>query len=232
MARILMVGLRYNEVPGGWTFFREMAKRLTSVGHQISFLTFRFPKTTRYDSIDGVDVFRVDSLYLPQIPLLVPDPVDLLKVLRLIFRKKVEVVYDVSAGVSPISSLVYLYLRASRLKTPWITHVCGELKDFAGSPLRRILFEAYLRAVSKLSMSHSDFVLAAGETVHDRVLSLSMAPEKVKIVRVGPKEFPTEFTNQDVHSVAARRMLGLSGMDFVIGSVGRLAFGKGLETLI
>ena len=232
MARILMVGLRYNEVPGGWTFFREMAKRLTSVGHQISFLTFRFPQTTRYDFIDGVDVFRVDSLYLPQIPLLVPDPADLVKVLRLIFREKVEVVYDVSSGVSPISSLVYFYLRASRLKIPWITHVCGELKDFAGSPLRRILFEGYLRLVSKLSMSHSDFVLAAGETVGHRVLSLSIAPEKMRIVRVGPKDSTVQFNDREMASEDARRTLGLSSLDFVVGSVGRLAFGKGLETLI
>jgi len=227
-----MIGLRYNEVPGGWTFFREMARRLASLGHRITFLTFRLPKTSRHDFIDGVDVFRVRSLYLPQVPLIVPDPVDLQNVLRLILREKVEVVYDVSSGVSPISSLVYLYLRASRIKTPWITHVCGELRDFAGSPLRRILFEAYLRAVSKLSMSHSDFVLAAGETVHHRVLSLSITPEKVKIVRVGPKESAAELTNQDMSSVAARQMLGLSSLDFVIGSVGRLAFGKGLETLI
>ncbi|SRR6266568_90276 len=227
-----MIGLRYNEVPGGWTFFREMAKRLASVGHRITFLTFRLPKTSRHDLIDGVDVFRVRSLYLPQVPLIVPDPVDLQNVLRLILRERVEVVYDVSSGVSPISSLVYLYLRASRLKTPWITHVCGELKDFAGSSLRRILFEFYLRAVSKLSMSHSNFVLAAGETVRHRVLSLSIAPEKVKIVRVGPKEFAAEFTNKDMRSVAARHMLGLSSLDFVVGSVGRLAFGKGLETLI
>jgi glycosyltransferase involved in cell wall biosynthesis len=232
MARILMIGLRYNEVPGGWTFFREMARRLASVGHHITFLTFQLPKTSRYDFIDGVDIFRVRSLYLPQIPLIVPDPVDLQRILRLIFREKVEVVYDVSSGVSPISSLVYLYLRASRLRLPWITHVCGELKDFAGSPLRRILFEAYLRAVSKLSMSHSRFVLAAGEPVYHRVLSLSVPPEKVKIVRVGPKESAAKFTSQDIGSVAARQMLGLTSVDFVIGSVGRLAFGKGLETLI
>ncbi len=81
-------------------------------------------------------------------------------------------------------------------------------------------------------MSHSNFVLAAGETVRHRVLSLSIAPEKVKIVRVGPKEFAAEFTNKDMRSVAARHMLGLSSLDFVVGSVGRLAFGKGLETLM
>ncbi len=232
MARILMIGLRYNEVPGGWTFFREMARRLTSVGHRITFLTFRLPETNRHDLIDGVDIFRVRSLYLPQIPIIIPDPTDLLKVLRLILREKVEVVYDVSSGVSPIGSLVYLFIRASRLKTPWITHVCGELKGFTGSPLRRVLFETYLRVVSKLSMSHSDFVLAAGDAVRRRVLSLSVLPEKVKVVRVGPKESTMGVSNEDLCPITARQMLGLSRSDFVVGSVGRLTFGKGFETLI
>src|SRR6266581_4289790 len=232
MVRILMIGLRYNEVPGGWTYFREMARRLAATGHTITFLTFRLPKTSGHEFIDGVNIFRVRSLYLPQIPLMVADPTDLLRILKLILRRKVEIVYDVSSGVSPISSLVYLYLRASRFKVSWITHVCGELKDFAASPLRRLLFEGYLRIVSKLSMSHSDFVLAAGEIVYHRVLSLSVTPEKVKIVRVGLKESPVEFSSQGIRPITARQMLGLSRSDFVVGSVGRLAFGKGLETLI
>ncbi len=183
MARILMIGLRYNEVPGGWTFFREMARRLTSVGHRITFLTFRLPETNRHDLIDGVDIFRVRSLYLPQIPIIIPDPTDL-------------------------------------------------LKGFTGSPLRRVLFETYLRVVSKLSMSHSDFVLAAGDAVRRRVLSLSVLPEKVKVVRVGPKESTMGSSNEDLCPITARQMLGLSRSDFVVGSVGRLTFGKGFETLI
>jgi len=70
MARVLMIGFRYNEVPGGWTFSGEMARRLTASGHGITFLTFRLPRTTGHDFLDGVDVFRVKTLYLPQIPLL------------------------------------------------------------------------------------------------------------------------------------------------------------------
>ena len=232
MARVLMIGFRYNEVPGGWTFSGEMARRLTASGHGITFLTFRLPRTTGHDFLDGVDVFRVKTLYLPQIPLLIPHPTDLLRLMKFIVRKKVQVVYDVSSGVTPISLLVYLYFRALGFKTPWMTHVCGELKDFARNPVRRVLFEAYLRVVSKLSMTHSDFVLAAGEPVRDRVLSLSIAPEKVKIVRVGLKESNSESPKQEISSSAARKTLGISPSDFVVGSVGRLAFGKGLETLI
>src|SRR2546425_4388392 len=214
MARILMIGFRYNEVPGGWHFSREMARRLAALGHSITFLTFRLPKTSGHDFLDGVDVFRVKTLYLPQIPLLIPDPTDLLRLMKFILRKKVQVVYDVSSGVTPISSCVYLYLRALGFKTPWMTHVCGELKDFARNSVRRVLFEAYLRTVSKLSMTHSDLVLAAGEPVRNRVLSLSVAPEKVKIVKVGLRESNSKFPKQEISSSVARKTLGIPASDF------------------
>src|SRR6266581_2445657 len=101
MARILMIGLRYNEVPGGWTFFREMARRLSASGHTITYLTSKLSDKKGYEVIDGVEVFRVRSLYLSQIPLLIPDPTDLLRMLRLILgTRRVELVYDVASGVS------------------------------------------------------------------------------------------------------------------------------------
>jgi len=86
-----------------------------------------------------------------------------------------------------------------------------------------------------------DSLQQIGVLVVEPILSdLSIAPWLTELIEVltsircrhGLKGSSSESPNQEISSGAARKILGISPSDFVVGSVGRLAFGKGLETLI
>jgi glycosyltransferase involved in cell wall biosynthesis len=226
----------FNEVPGNWTYFKEMALRLSDTGLKIVVLSPRAKGNKPKEEIEGVTVYRYSSIYISQIPFLLINPISFLSVLKEIIKteKHIDLVYDTTSGVLPSSLLIKLLFKLKGREIPLILHVHGELKDLKSKGLLSFLFELYLRMVASLCYALADKVLLAGEKILPRVLSLGAHPKKLKIVRVGLK-YEDKLSNPRILSkeekFRLRTSIGLHGKDFIVGYVGRLSPGKGLNTL-
>jgi len=235
---ILMLVPWFDEVPGGWTYFKEMALRLADAGLKILVLSPRAKHNKRKEKIKGITVYRCSSIHFPQIPLLLVNPIDFISTLKGIIRKEkhVDLIYDTTSGVLPLSLLAKLLFRLKMMRMPLVIHMLGELKDLKSKGLLSLLSELYLHTIARLCFAMADEILLAGEKIVPRVLNLGVYPGKLKICRLGLK-YEDKLSR---HLNTLRRedkmklkiSIGLREEDFVVGYVGRLSPGKGLDTLL
>jgi len=234
---ILMPVLWFDEVPGKWTYFKEMALRLSKWGLTIIILSPRAKGNKPKEENEGVSIYRYRSLYIPQIPLLLINPISFLSSLKRIINEKgyIELIYDVASGLLPSTILAKLFLKLKGRSVPLIVHVHGELKDFKSKRLLSFLFELYLRFLASLCYVMASKILLAGERILPRVISLNVHPSKIKIVKIGLK-YEDKLNNPHIlnenEKSILRTSIGLSEKDFIVGYVGRLSPGKGLSTLV
>jgi len=235
--KVLMLVPWFDEVPGGWTYFKEMALRLADVGLEIIIVSPRATSNKRREEAGGITVYRCSSVYFPQIPLLLTNPLDFLSTLKEIIHKekRIDLIYDVTSGVLPFSLFAKLFFKLKGVRLPLIIHMCGELKDLKSKGLLSLLFELYLHMIARFCFAIADKILLAGEKIGSRVLGFGAHRNKLKIVRVGLKYEdrllrPHILTKEE--KVRLRSSIGLSEEDFVVGYVGRLSSGKGLDVLL
>lgn len=234
---ILMLVLWFDEVVGGWTYFKEMALRLANAGVKVIVVSPRAKHNKRKEKIKGIKVYRYSSIYFPQIPLILVNPIDFLSTLKEIIKeeKHVDLIYDTTSAILPSSLLAKLLFKLKGMKIPLIIHVHGELKDLESKKLLSLLFELYLYSVTRLCFAIADKILLAGGKILTRVLSLGAHPNKLKVVHVGLK-YEDRLNNPTILCEAEKNKLrtsiGLCEKDFIIGYVGRLSPGKGLDTLL
>jgi glycosyltransferase involved in cell wall biosynthesis len=229
----------FDEVPGGWTYFKEMALRLAGAGVKIFVISPRAKGKRRKDKIGNVMVYRCSYfVYVPQMPLLLINPIDLLSTLRKIVReeKSIDMIYDTTSGAIPLSLIVKLFFELKGTSKPLVIHVHGELKELKSKRLLSLLFESYLHVGARMSFAIADRILLAGEKIAPRVLSLGARPSKVEIVRVGLRyedkmlHRPNALSKEE--KARMQTSVGLRNEDFVVGYVGRLSPGKGLDVLL
>jgi len=232
---VLMVVPRFDEIPGKWTYFKEMACRLRKNGNEVIVLSPRLYGFDEHDVIEGVEVYRVKSLYIESAPLLIPDPLDLFSKLSQILKRKIDLVYDTSSASLPVASLVFLYLVLIGRRMPWVTHIHGELRDFQDKRVIGFLFETYLNVFSRILLTFSDRVLVAGERIIPRALTLGVNVKKLKVVRVGMR-YPISKIEEEppttIDKAKVKSALGVREEDFLIGYVGRLSPGKNVDVII
>ena len=226
----------FDEVPGKWTYFKEMALRLSNAGLEILVLSPRAKGNKPKEEIEGVTVYRHSSVYIPQIPLLIINLIDFLSTLNRIMskEKRIDLIYDTTSGLLPSSLIAKLLFRVKGRRVPLIIHVHGELKDLKSRKLLSFLFELYLHSVATLCFATADKILLAGEKLIKRVSSLGAHFNKLKIVRVGLKyedRLNNPFILSETEKFKLKTSIGLCEKDFIVGYVGRLSIGKGLDTL-
>lgn len=233
--KILMLVLWFDEVPGNWTFFSEIASRLASQGHEVVVIS---PHSGNPIGHGHIRVYRCSSIYLQQIPLYLISIPSFIATLKKVITKEgpLDLVYDTTSGLLPLSFMARVWFSLEGLKVPIFIHVHGELKDFRARGLPSLAFEIYLGIVARISYAVADKVLIAGEKIYRRVIELGAQPRKIVVVRVGIKygEFPSrndsQRDKQEIRSL--RESLRLQERDFVIGYVGRLSRGKGVGKLL
>ena len=227
----------FDEVPGKWTNFKEMALRLADAELKILVLSPRAKGNKRKEKVGDVTVYRYSSIYFPQIPLLLVNPIDFLSTLKGIIQKEksIDLIYDTTSGALPLSLLAKLLFKLKGIRIPLIIHVHGELKDLKSKGLLSLLFELYLHTTARCCFATADSILLAGEKIYPRVLDLGATSDKIKIVRLGLK-YEDRLLHPDVLSKEEKMKLkssvGLREQDFVVGYVGRLSSGKGLDILL
>ncbi len=234
-----MITLWFDEVPGGWTYFKEMAQRLGHSGMKIIVLSPRAnTNNKRIEVFGNVKVYRCSSFYFPKIPLFFVNPLSFLFTLKDIFKNedKIELIYDTTSGLLPLSPIANIFFKLiSGVKIPTVVYILGELKEFGSKKTLSLLFESYLQLVARLCYSMADKLLLAGKKLSHRVLRLGANPNKLQIVRVGLKyenKLGTSKHLTNAEKIILKNSIGLSQNDFVIGYVGRLSLGKGLDILL
>jgi len=235
---ILMLVLWFDEIPGGWTYFKEMASRLADVGLKINVVSPRAKGNKRRNEVGDVTVYRCSSVQFPQIPLPLVNPIDFLSTLKEVIQneKRIDLIYDTTSGTLPLSLLAKLLFKLKGIKIPLVIHVHGELKDLQSKGPRSILSELYLHTVASLCFAVADKILLAGEKIVPRALGLGSHPNKLKVVRLGLKyedklsHHPNALRREEMMNL--KISIGLREEDFVVGYVGRLSSGKGLDTLL
>ena len=231
-----MLVLWFDETPGGWSYFKEMALHLAEAGLKLSILSPRAKNNKRVEKLgNNITVYRCTSIYFPQIPFLMVNPYDFLQTLKRIFREDspFNLIYDVTSGLLPFSPIIKLFFKLRGIRLPLVVNVLGELKEMKSKGFLSLLFELYLHIVARLCFTVADKVLIAGRKIAPRALSLGAEVDKLEIVKVGLK-----YEGRDSHVLSKEKKaklkgsIGLDEDDFVVGYVGRLAVGKGLEILL
>lgn len=236
--KILMLVLWFDEVSGSWTHFKEMASRIANAGFKTIVISPRAGDNKRKEEVENVTVYRCSSLYIPQIPLLLVKPIDFFSTLGKVLReeKSVDLVYDTTSGIIPLSPFVKIFFKLKGISVPLIIHVHGELRELKSRRLLSILFETYLNIGARFCFAMADKILLAGEKIAPRVFSLGARPDKVEIVRLGLKyeDRLLHFSNvlSEEEKVRVRASIGLHKEDFIVGHVGRLSPGKRIDVLL
>lgn len=235
---ILMLVLWFDEVPGTWTYFKEMASQLANAGLKVIIVSPRAKGKKLVEEAENILVFRYSSFCLSGIPLPFINPLSFLSTLKRILQreKRINLIYDTTSGLLPSSLLVKILFKLKGTKIPLVIHVHGELKELKSKgALTSLLSELYLHLVTRFCLAMADKVLLAGERIVPRVLSFGVKPEKVRVVRVGLKyeDKLSRFKPLSLKERAKlRRSIGIKETDFVLGYVGRLSPGKGIDTLL
>lgn len=235
---ILMPVLWFDEVIGGWTYFKEMAQKLADAGLKVIVLSPRARGNKQKEEFKKITVYRYRSIYVPKIPLLLIDPINFFLTLKRVIQehKSVDIIYDTTSGLLPSSIFIKFFFRLKGKKVPLVVHVHGELKEFSSRQILSLMFELYLHFVTAVCFYEANKLLVTGEKIIPRILSLGAPIRKIKIIRVGLKyedKLLHHFSAlSDVRRTELRASIGLSEKDFIVGYVGRLSIGKGLDTLL
>jgi len=235
---ILMLVVWFDEVPGGWTYFKEMALRLSDAGFNICVISPRIKGNKQIEKIGNVTIYRCSSLYVSQIPLLIVNPFDFFSALKMIFlrEKQIDLVYDTTSGLLPLSLMAKFFFRLKCINIPLVVHVHGELKDFKSKSFLSLVFELYFHSITTISFAFAEKILLAGERIVPRVLSLGISPVKLRIIKLGLKyenklqSFSNKLSAEEKRKLVSS--IGLQEKDFVVGYVGRLSVGKNLDVLL
>lgn len=222
-----------------WSYFKEMALRLANAGFKIIVLSPRAKVSKRKENVENIIVYYCSCIIcFPQIPLVIVNPFNFISTLKIIMQehKRLDLIYDTTSSGLPLALITKFFIKLKRReKIPLIIHVHGELKELKSKKILSFFFELYLHIVSRLSFAMADKILLAGERIAPRVLGLGANPDKLKVVRLGLK-YEDELHHINVLSkeekMELRTSLGLYEEDFVVGYVGRLSLGKGLDTLL
>lgn len=166
-------------------------------------------------SEDTLEAAGIDVTYLHKSKF---DPASLPALLKVIDRKKVDIVHmhgygattfgRAACGLRGLPSI--LHEHANLTDTPWFQKVADRL------------LEPYTDVAIAVSRTTADFVINA------RLVK----PEKVKVVYLGAplEEFGAPVS--DEAAAAARRAMGIAPGDFAVGSVTRLHESKGNSYLV
>jgi glycosyltransferase involved in cell wall biosynthesis len=218
--RILMPVLWFNEPGDGWTYFKEEAMRLARRGHSVVVLCPH--KGLQFSGPEDVTVYRCSSRFVVARAFII-NPFSFVRMMNKVLREvgHIDVVYDETSGLYPMSVALRLWFRFRKQKVPIIVGVHGQMRDLENRGLLTLLFESYLNVINRLAYMVADRVLISGENCRKRVESLGASRAKTQVMPFGLK-------NQGVR--ASER--SVAGDSFVVGTVGRPTRAKGVDSLI
>jgi glycosyltransferase involved in cell wall biosynthesis len=166
-------------------------------------------------SEETLESFGIDITYLHRTKF---DPATLPDLLKVIDRQRIDILHMHGYGATTFGRAA-----AAMRRIPTILHEHANLTD---TPL-------FQKVADTLLEPFTDIAIAVSRSTADFVIGARRIPaRKVKIVYLGAPvdEFSRRYTAEE--AAAARRELGLTPDDFVLGTVTRLHDSKGNEYLV
>ena len=209
---------------GGATYLMlEWCKYLIERGCKVDVLSTDNTMVSELHKIPGVHV--IDSIYIPREIKPVDDLRAFAQIISLVYQKRYDVVHTYTATPSFLGRMAACFVGVPVI----VAHQGGWAVNEYSSLLEKIVFTpleylAVLASTKTICVSHAEAILA-------RQLGTAPQHKLVTIVNgVNPQAFIAATENG--LGEAMRRKLGISADHLLIGSTGRLAPGKGNETLI
>lgn len=212
--------LWFDEMPGGWTYFKEEAVRLARLGHEIIVLCPHPGK--QWGGKEPIKVYRYKSYWLTGRAFVINPFSFILCIVRLFKElKDIDIIYDDTSGLYPLGFLLKVWLVLRRTKLPIVCHIHGELKDLSNRGLLSVAFELYLNIIARVEYMVADSILLSGDKIRPRAISLGADSRKLKVVPYGLK-----------YEIAPITPNVPNGLRFTVGFVGRPTRAKGLDSIL
>ena len=208
----------YPHVGGSEIYVLELSKHLIQRGHQVLVVTSKLPGTQESESIEGVEVLRINGIYFPKVPYFLFKPKLLSVLMRLapefdLVHSHVRFFFSTNcvALVQKIreNTRFVLTLHATQPKTQ-----VAALKHLEG---------IYEHTLGRFTVGAADAVIALDENVRNYAMTYGADGKKIAIIpnAVDVTRFSTR--NGSCNKVNAT---------FQIGYVGNLMYRKGIHDLI
>ncbi len=205
------LGWEGSRMHGVKRLFAWMIPRFDTSRYDVSLVSLR-----RKDlSEETLDALGVDISYLQRRKF---DPATFFDLLKIVDRKKVDVLHLHGYGATTFGRAVAAYR-----KLPVVLHEHANLTDTPG----------FQKAADALLEPFTDIAIAVSESTAEFVIKArQVRPDRVKVVYLGAPldEFARERSPQERDAI--RRELGIRPEEIVMGTVTRLHDSKGNEYLV
>jgi glycosyltransferase involved in cell wall biosynthesis len=241
----ILTTARLEETAGGLEYFAtRLSTSLRAQGHVAVLVHSGLKRPIDYTPNPSSRVYRKTTRrgaepLLPKLPtmvyfalLLVFSVFATLLTLRLDRTYRFNIVHCQDAGYSGLAGLIC----ARVIRVPLIVHVHGlgftdvlQTSADTKSAYDRFL-GAWDAALQRFVANHASKVVAVSEYVQERLMQLGVSRERLLIIPSGTDL--ERYRSPPMTDEFARRLLGIPGNSFVIGYVGKLSAGKGVEDLV
>lgn len=215
-----MVSPFFYEPPQAKIGLLRMTKMLSKKGHEVFVVTSKILNSIPYETFDGVQVFRVPTLYLANIPYTVPLSMPR-RIAEICKENDIEILH---AHAEQFITSFFAAMAKKKLHLPLITTVHG-MALTSGRPLIDMMAGLYDTTFAGYTMKSSDQVVLLAEHLRARARHLGVSDSKIDVVHTG----------MDVESLQTdavlKKELGIHD-EKVILYVGRLYPLKGIDYFI
>ena len=208
--------------------YRE-AKKLVEMGHEIFIMTIQRPNMPKFETMDGITVYRFPSYTISKIGYEIPHFPKLTQIIKKVCNEhKLDVLeFD---KIDFLTSIPALYIK-KKISNPIIITVNGlpGISWFSGNRIVDGVGYVYTNLIGKRIIKAGDGVRLLHSSLYDNLLKFGVDGERMKTIHRGVDTtvFHPYYDGYDV-----RKELGIEEKDFFILFVGRLIKMKGIEYLI
>lgn len=204
----------YPHIGGSENYVLELSKQLKRKGHEVVIVTSKLKGDKEFENIEGMDVFRVPGIYLPNVPYFVFSP------------KLFNVLLNWARGFDIVHSHVRFFFSTNCValfRRIW-KNTRFVVTSHTTRPETQIHCLRHVRGLyeytaGRFTVNSADIVIALDENIRNNLISYGAKPEKIRIIPNGvdtERFFPTKRKKGQI----------------VIGYIGRLVKGKGVNYLI
>ena len=208
----------------------EVCRMLVKRGHNVVALASKTYGAPSHEVIDGVEVYRVPSLSLPNMFYFVPSFFHLITELSKICREhNIEILHF--WDYEYLTSTSAIFLRRKLKNLPFVLTVIAfpGLNWHYGLKTIDTIGLIYTYTIGKAILKTMDHVVLLGRSLFEYALEIGVPYDKISINSFG---IDFEAFRPKKQSDMVRRELGISPSDKVIIYVGRLAHIKGIAYLL
>lgn len=220
--KILQICQYFHPYFGGQEMYvRQLSKKLKEDGNDVTIYTSNHANVSKYEKIDGIDVFRFKMLFNPLNNPICPGFFNILKNLK---DFDVINVHNEHGFVTLVSCFLNLYT-----KKPIVLTCHGQL--IFGNALKDSFEKLYNMTIGKLLFNMVDTVVANSEGDREYIISLNVDPSKIVVLSNAINmEYMDNLYKREMESIK-RNQTKNKDKDIIL-FVGNIIKRKGIDYLL